>query len=91
MDVQVERSSAGLSGRPIEDGGDTCERRGTRIEYATRGGLVVWASKPSGGRVYEFEPQNPGGGSEKERTACDGIGEFMSRRNYLMKGVVTVG
>jgi hypothetical protein len=91
MDVQVERSSAGLSGRPVEDGGDTCEWRGTRMEYATRSDLVVWASKPSGGRVYGFGPQNPDGGSEKERMACDGIGEFVSRRSYLMKGAVAVG
>jgi hypothetical protein len=89
--MQVERSSAGLSGRPVEDSGYTCEWRGTRMEYATGGGLVVWTSKPSGGRVYEFEPQNPGGGSEKERTTCDGIGEFVSRRSYLMKGAVAVG
>jgi hypothetical protein len=67
------------------------EWRGTRMEYATRGGLVVWASKPSGGRVYGFRPQNPGGGFEEERTTRGGIKEFTSRRSYLMKGVVTIG
>jgi hypothetical protein len=63
---------------------------GTCMEYATRGGSVVWASKPSGGRIYGFEPQNPGGGSEEERMARGGIEEFMSRRSYLMKGAVAV-
>jgi hypothetical protein len=61
------------------------------MEYATRGGLVVWASKPSGGRVYGFVPQNLGGGSEEEQTARGGIEEFASRRSYLMKGMVVIG
>jgi hypothetical protein len=61
------------------------------MEYATRDGLVVWASKPSGGRVYRFGPQTPGGGSEKERTVRGGIEEFTSRRSYLMKGAVVDG
>jgi hypothetical protein len=61
------------------------------MEYATRGSLVVWASKPSGRRVYGFEPQNPSGGSEEERTARGGIEEFASKRSYLMKGAVAVG
>jgi hypothetical protein len=63
---------------------------------------MVSSSKPSawfgglglktiGRLVYGFGPQNPGGGSEKERTAHGGIEEFASRRNYLMKGVVAVG
>jgi hypothetical protein len=43
------------------------------MEYATRGGLVIWDSKPLGGRVYGFGPQNPGGGSEEERTARSDI------------------
>jgi hypothetical protein len=63
---------------------------GTCTEYATRGGLMVWASKPSGGWVYGFGPQNPGGGSEEERTTRGGIEEFVSRRSYLMKGAVAV-
>jgi hypothetical protein len=41
--------------------------------------------------VWWFGPQNPDGGSEEERTACGGIEEFASRRNYLMKGAVAVG
>jgi len=53
-------------------------------------GLVVWASKPSAGRVYGFGHQNPGGGSEEERTARGGIEEFALRRSYLMKGTVAV-
>jgi hypothetical protein len=64
--------------------------RGTRMEYATRGGLVVWASKPSGGRIYGFGPQNPARGSEEEQTTRGGIEEFASRRSYLMKGAVAV-
>jgi hypothetical protein len=60
------------------------------MEFATHGGLVV-ASKPSGGWVYRFGPQNPSGGSEEERTARGGIEEFASRRSYLMKGTVAVG
>jgi hypothetical protein len=61
------------------------------MEYATHrrfGGLGL---KIIGGRFYGFRPQNPGGGSEEERMARGGIEEFMSRRSYLMKGVVAVG
>jgi hypothetical protein len=54
---------------------------GTCMEYTTRGGLGFWASKPSSGRVYGFEPQNPDGGSEEEWTARGGIDEFASRRS----------
>jgi hypothetical protein len=43
--------------------------------------LWRFGPQPSGGRVYGFGPQNPGGGSE----------EFASRRSYLMKGTVAVG
>ena len=67
------------------------EWRGTRMEYATRkrfGGLGL---KTIGGRFHGFRPQNPGGGSEEERTARGGIEEFASRRSYLMKGAVAVG
>jgi hypothetical protein len=67
------------------------EWQGTRMEYATRGGSVVWASKLSGGRVYGFRTQNPGEGSEEERTVRGSIEEFASRRIYLMKGAVVVG
>jgi hypothetical protein len=49
------------------------EWRGTRMEYTTRGGLVVWASKPMGGQVYGFGPQNLGGGFEEEQMTRDGI------------------
>jgi hypothetical protein len=54
-------------------------------------GLMVWTSKPLGGRVYGFGPRNPGEGFEEERTAHSGIKEFASRRSYLMKGAVVVG
>jgi hypothetical protein len=58
-----------------------------------RQGLVASSSKPSvrvwwfgpqnhRWRVYGFGPQNPGGGSEEERTARGGIREFASRRSY---------
>jgi hypothetical protein len=67
------------------------ERRGTRMEYATR--ERVWWFGPQNHRwqVYGFGPQNTGGGSEEERTTRDGIEEFASRRSYLMKGTVAVG
>jgi hypothetical protein len=90
-DVQVERGSEGLGGRPVKDGGDTCRVAGTRMEYVTRGQLGGLSIKTIGGRFHGFRPQNPGGGSEKERTARGGIKEFASRRNYLMKGAVAVG
>jgi hypothetical protein len=61
------------------------------MEYATHNGLVVWASKPSDGRVYGFGPQNLSGGSEEERMARGGIEEFASRQSYLMKGAMAVG
>jgi hypothetical protein len=67
------------------------EWRGTRMEYATCGGLVVWTSKLSGGQVYGFGPQNPRGGSEEKRTARGGIEEFASTQSYLTKGAVVVG
>ena len=62
-----------------------------RMEYATRerfGGLGL---KTIGGRFHRFGPQNPGRGSEEERTARGGIEEFASRRSYLMKGAVAIG
>jgi hypothetical protein len=52
------------------------------------GGLGL---KTIGGRFRGFGPQNPGGGSEEEQTTRGGIEEFVSRRNYLMKGAVAVG
>ena len=61
------------------------------MEYATRerfGGLGL---KTIGGRFHRFGPQNPGRGSEEERTARGSIEEFASRRSYLMKGTVTIG
>jgi hypothetical protein len=67
------------------------EWRGTRIEYATRGQFGGLGLKTIGGRFHEFGPQNPGGGSEEEQTACGGIMEFTSMRSYLMKGAVVIG
>ena len=70
----------------------TCvEWRGTRMEYATRGRFGGLGLKTISGRFRGFRPQNPGGGSEEERTICGGIEEFASRRSYLMKGAVAVG
>ena len=68
-----------LAGRPVEDGGDT--RRMAGNAYGVRYPRTV----------YGFGPQNPGGGSEEERTARGGIEEFASRQSYLMKAVVAVG
>jgi hypothetical protein len=64
------------------------EWRGTRMEYTTYGGLVVWASKPTVGQVYGFGPQNPGGGFEKEWTTRGGIEAKLShegRGGHRMK------
>ena len=70
----------------------TCvEWRGTRMEYATRARFGWLSLKTTGWTVFGFGPQNPGGGSEEERTARGGIEEFTSRRSYLMKGAVAVG
>jgi hypothetical protein len=64
---------------------------GMRMEYATRGRFGGLGLKTISGRFHGFGPQNPGGGSEEERTARGGIEEFASRRSYLMKGAVAVG
>jgi len=61
------------------------------MEYATRGRFGGLGLKTIGGRFYGFGPQNPGRGSEEERTVRGGIEEFALRRSYLMKGVVAVG
>jgi hypothetical protein len=49
------------------------EWRGTRMEYTTRGRFGGLGLKTIDGRFRGFGPQNPGGGSEEERTARDGI------------------
>ena len=49
------------------------------MEYATRGGF------------HGFGPQNPGGGSEEERTTCGGIKEVVSKQSYIMKDAVAIG
>jgi hypothetical protein len=67
------------------------EWQGTRMEYLTRGQFGGLGLKTIGGRFHGFWPQNPGGGSEEERTARGDIKKFASRRSYLMKGAVTVG
>jgi hypothetical protein len=66
------------------------EWRETRMEYATRGRFGGLVLKTIDGGFRRFWPQNPGGGSEEERTACGGIEEFASRRSYLMRGAVAV-
>jgi hypothetical protein len=63
----------------------------TRMKYPTRGQFGGLGLKIIGGRFHGFGSQNPGGGSEEERTARGGIEEFTSRRSYLMKDVVAVG
>jgi hypothetical protein len=89
--MRVERGSGGLGGRPIEDGGDTCQVAGTRMECATCGRFGGLGLKTIGGRFHGFGPQNLGGGSDEERTTRGGIEEFASRRSYPMKGAVAVG
>jgi hypothetical protein len=58
------------------------ERRGTRMEYATRERVWWFGPQNHRWRVYGFGLQNPGGGSEKERTTRGDIGEFALRRSY---------
>ena len=89
--MQVERGSGRLGARAVKDGGDT--RRVARDAYGVRysrrfGGLSL---KTTGWTVSWVWHQNPGRGSEEERTARDGIEEFASRRSYLMKDAVAVG
>jgi hypothetical protein len=60
------------------------------MKYATRrwfGGLSL---KTIGDQFHRFGPQNPSGGSEEERTARGGIKEFVSRRSYLIDGMMAV-
>jgi len=63
----------------------------TRIEYANRGRFGGLGLKTIGARFHGFWPQNLSGGSEEEQTAHGGIEEFVSRRSYLMKGMVAIG
>jgi hypothetical protein len=65
--------------------------RGRRMEYGTHGWFGGLGLKTIGGRFHGFGPQNPGEGSEEERTTRDGIEEFAPRRSYLMMGAVAVG
>jgi hypothetical protein len=67
------------------------EWQGMRMGYATRGRFGGLGLKTISGRVYRFGPQNPGEGSEEERTTCGSIEEFASRQRYLMKGAVVIG
>jgi hypothetical protein len=60
------------------------------MEYTTHGQFFGFSLKTIGGRFHEFGPQNPGRGSEEERTTYGGIEEFTLRRSYLMKGAVAV-
>ena len=64
--------------------------RETRMEYATRGRFGGLSLKTIGWMVFGFGPQNPGGGSEEERTARGDI-EVALRQSSLMKGVVAIG
>jgi hypothetical protein len=67
------------------------ERRGTRIEYPTRGRFGGLDLKTIRRMVFGFGPQNPDKGSEEERMTRGSIEKFESRRSYLIKGVVAVG
>jgi hypothetical protein len=55
------------------------ERRGTRMEYATRERVWWFGPQNHRWRVYGFGPQNLGGGSEEERTARGGIGDRLMK------------
>jgi hypothetical protein len=61
------------------------------MEYITRMRFDGLGLKTIGGRFHGFGPQNPGGGSEEERTTRGSIEEFVSRQSYLMRGTVVVG
>jgi hypothetical protein len=60
------------------------------MEYATHGWFGGLGLKTISGQVRGFGSQNPGGGFEEEQTTRGGIGEFASRRSYLMKDAVAV-
>jgi hypothetical protein len=81
-DVQVERGSEDLAAGRSRTAVTRVERRGTRMEYATRERVWWFGLQNHRWRVYGFVPQNPGGGSEEEQTARGDIGEFTSRRSY---------
>jgi hypothetical protein len=89
--MRVERGSGGRGRRPVEDGSDTCRVAGDTYGVPYSRAVCSLGLKTIGGRFHGFWPQNPGGGSEKERTARGDIKKFASRRSYLMKGAVTVG
>jgi hypothetical protein len=61
------------------------------MEYATREWVWWFGPQNHRWRVYGFGPQNPGRGSEEKQTTRDGIEKFALRRNYLIKGAMTVG
>jgi hypothetical protein len=61
------------------------------MEYATREWVCWFGPQNHRWQIYEFGPQNPGRGSEEERTTRGGIEEFASRRSYLMKDAVAIG
>jgi hypothetical protein len=52
------------------------------MEYTTRERVWWFGPQNHRWRVYRFGLQNPGGGSEKERTVHGGIGEVAWRRSY---------
>jgi hypothetical protein len=78
-DVQVERGSEDLAAGWSRTAVTRVERRGTHMEYATRERVWWFGPQNHRWRVYGFRPQNPGEGSEEERTARGGIREFASR------------
>ena len=61
------------------------------MEYTTHERFGSLGLKTIGCRFHGFGRQNPGGGSDEERTTRGGIEEFVSRRSYLMKGTVAIG
>jgi hypothetical protein len=88
--MQVEQGLEDLAAGRSRTAVTRVERRGTRMEYATRERVWWFGPQNHRWRVYGFRPQNLGGGSEEERMTRGGIEEFTSRRSYLMKGTVAI-
>jgi hypothetical protein len=79
--MQVERGSEDLAADRSRMAVTRVEA-GTRMEYATHERVWWFGPQNYWWRVFGFGPQNPGGGSEEERTARGGIVYFTLRRSY---------
>jgi hypothetical protein len=81
-DVHVEQGSEDLVAGGSRMAVTRVEWWGTHMEYATRKRVWWFGPQNHRWRVYGFARQNPGRGSEEERTTRGGIGEFTSMRSY---------